>query len=238
MHGSVLQNKKYIKFANENTVEVITVSSLEKGIDAGDKKAGTYKETGPDGKEVEYLVSWPGLTLEDMKKLGSSKARSYNNTGGIPHVAIVNPWTLEAFDGWNGGSAGKIMDAVDEAKKVLQKEHGKGLSRKTLQKFRDDEADVRKELAAGDFRKAWTEYRKFQKKVQGEADPIVKMGEELYKDLLAATEKKLDEIEAMHGRGETKEAERELRMLARYLKDTPLEEKANELMKKFDPPEA
>ena len=151
MLGSVLQNKKYMKFASERTVEVIAVSALDSGISKGDARAGTYKAKDENGKEVEYLVSWPGLTIADMKKLSRSKAPGYNDTRGIPYVAIVNPHTLEKFAGWNGGSSGKIMDAVDEAQKALKKEYGKPVSRKDLMKVRKEENKVRKLLKAGDL---------------------------------------------------------------------------------------
>ena len=32
MHSAVLQNKKYIKFASENTVEVMALGSLDDGV--------------------------------------------------------------------------------------------------------------------------------------------------------------------------------------------------------------
>jgi len=87
VHGSVLQNKKYIKFAYENTVEVLALSRLDEGIQKGDKRAATY--SGDDGKE--YMVGWPNLTAADISSMCSSKAGSYNNTGKIPFTCIVNP---------------------------------------------------------------------------------------------------------------------------------------------------
>ncbi|MHC4732446.1 MAG: hypothetical protein ACYS6Z_17900, partial [Planctomycetota bacterium] len=70
MHGSVLQNKKYIKFASENTVEVMALSRLQEGIQKKDRKAATYKAK--DG--TVYLVQFPNLTVADIGKLRSSKA--------------------------------------------------------------------------------------------------------------------------------------------------------------------
>ena len=236
MHSSVLQNKKYIKFASENTVEVVAVSRLDQGIQKNDAKAGTYKAKDENGKQVEYLISWPGLTVEDMKKLRSSKAPSYNDTRGIPHVAIVNPHTLEKFDGWNGGSSGKIMDAVGEAKKVLQKQYGKSISRKSLVKVRKEEAKVRKELDSGNLGKAWALCAGFEKKVAKKGAAFVAIASKLKSDLVEATGKKLDELEGLVARDETKAAERELRSFIRYLKGTALEQRANDLMAKIKPP--
>ena len=114
MHGSVLQNKKYIKFADENTVEVIALGRLQEGIDKKDRKAETYedKKTG-----AVYLVEFPGLTVEQMLALATSKAGSYNNTGKIPYTAIVNPHNEEEMSYLPGGISGKqLMEAVEEAK--------------------------------------------------------------------------------------------------------------------------
>ena len=68
MHSSVLQNKKYMKFAGDSTVEVIAVSSLDKAISKKDPKAGTYDGMVEGGKEAKFLISWPGLTVEDTLK--------------------------------------------------------------------------------------------------------------------------------------------------------------------------
>ena len=237
MHSSVLQNKKYIKFANQNTVEVIAVSRLDQAISKNDPKAGTYAERDKNGNEVQYLVSWPGLTVDDMKKLSRSKAPGYNDTRGIPYVAIVNPHTLEKFDGWNGGSAGKIMDAVEEAKKKLQKEYGKSVSRKDLMKVRKDEAKVRAPLAKGDLGKAWTLYAGFDKKISKKGKAFAKISEDLKAELLKLTETRLDELERMISKGDLKQAEKELRTLARPLKGTPLEERLTKLAAMVKPTE-
>ena len=238
MHSSVLQNKKYMKYAFENTVEVIAVSSLESGIQKGDARAGTYKAKDENGKEVEYLVSWPGLTLADMKKLNSSKIRSFNDTRGIPHVAIVNPYTLEKFDSWNGGPSGKIMDAVDAAKKIMKKEYGKPVSRKDLIKVRKEENKVRKLLKEGDLAKAWTLYAGFAKKVSKKGKTFQELSKKLEADLLAASDKILTELEAAAARGETKQVEKELRKLARPLKGTALDERVNKLAESVKPVES
>ncbi len=112
MHGSVLQNKKYIKFHDENTVEVISLGSLESGIEKGDKRAGTYTAKDAAGNEVEYMISWPGLTKDDIGKLRSSPAGQFNKTGRIPYTSIVDPYTGKEMVVIKGATSGKIMDAV------------------------------------------------------------------------------------------------------------------------------
>jgi len=238
MHSSVLQNKKYMKFAGDSTVEVIAVSKLDQAIQKKDPKAGTYTGMEDGGKEVEYLISWPGLTVADMKALSRSKAPSYNDTRGIPYVAIVNPHTLEKFAGWNGGSSGKIMDAVKEAQKSLTKAHGKPIKRKTLNKIRKEEAKVRATLSTGDLGKAWTAYATLAKKVAKQPDAIKAIATKVQADLLVASEKKLTELEGLVARGETKAAAKELRGFARSLKGTPPEARAQALADKIKPPKS
>ncbi|MFH0944691.1 MAG: hypothetical protein V2A76_05790 [Planctomycetota bacterium] len=92
MHSAVLQNKKYIKFADEGTVEVISLGGLEKGVEKGDKKAATYTQK-VNGEDVEFLVEFPNLTVEEMVALNRSKASSYNDTGKIPFTALIDPFT-------------------------------------------------------------------------------------------------------------------------------------------------
>jgi hypothetical protein len=107
MHSALMCNKKYIEFANENTVEVISLDRLQEGIEKKDRKAETY-EAKVDGQTVKYMVEFPGLTVEDMLALASSKAASYNKTGKIPYTAVVDPWTLTAQELNGGQGAGTI----------------------------------------------------------------------------------------------------------------------------------
>ena len=74
MHSAVLQNKKYVKFSNKSTVEVISLSGLDKAVKNLDRKAKTYKGKDAGGKEVELMVAWPNLTYDEIMALRSSKA--------------------------------------------------------------------------------------------------------------------------------------------------------------------
>ncbi len=126
MHSAVMQNKKYIKFANKHTVEVISLQDLQKGIDAKDRKAATYKVKGSD---TEFLIEFPGLTVEDMLGLHKSQASRYNNTGKIPYTAVVDPHTQkEVGHGYRSSRA--IMEAVDEGQRRLAKRNAISLSGK------------------------------------------------------------------------------------------------------------
>jgi len=227
VHGSVLQGKKYIKFASENTVEVIALGRLDEGIKKNDRKAATYKAK--DG--TEYLVEFPNLTVADIKKLRSSKAGSYNNTGKIPYTAVVNPHTLEEMENLKGGYSGKtLMGIVTTHKKALSKEYGKSLSRKVLTKVRKQERDIQTELEKEAYSKALAATGKLEKSVAKQPDALKEMVGKIKEGVLAACGKKLDSLEALIGRGAKAEAAKELGPLARALKGTSLEERAGELL--------
>ena len=229
MHGSVLQNKKYIKFASENTVEVMALSRLDEGIKKNDRKAGTYKAK--DG--TEYLIEFPNLTVADIKKLRSTRAGRYNNTGKIPYTAIVNPHTLEELENLKGGYSGKtLMEIVTTHKKALGKEYGKSLSRKSLTKVRKQERAIQAELEKESYSKALAATAKLEKSVARKPAALIEMVGKIKAGVVAACARKLDSLEALIGRGAKDEALKELGPLSRALKGTSLEERAGELLAK------
>jgi len=231
VHGSVLQNKKYIAFSEENTVEVLSLSRLDEGIEKKDKRAGTYKAKDVDGTEKEFMLGWPNLTAEEISHLNGSQAGTYNKTGKIPYTAIVDPYTLEEMDNIKGGyGAGTLMDLVAAKKKELEKAHGKGISRKTLGKVKDADAAIRKELADGNLAKALSDSAALQKKVAKEPPAIIEMAEKTNADVLEAAKRQLDDVEAMINRGEKADAAKQLGSLTRALKNTSLEERALALL--------
>ena len=231
MHGSVLQNKKYIKFADDNTVEVLVLDRLEEAIEKEEKGAATFKGKDEDGQEKEFFLGYPNLTLEDIKGMRSTKAGSYNNTGKIPYTAIVNPHTLEELENIKGGYAGKtLMDIVTTHRKALAKEHGKSLSRKVLTKVRKQEQAIQGELQKESYAKALSATAKLEKSVAKQPAALIEMVGKIKADVVAACGKKLDSLEALIGRGAKAEASKELGPLARALKGTSLEERVNGLL--------
>jgi len=233
MHRSVLQNKKYISFHEENTVEVIALGRLQEGIDAEDQKAETYTAKDDQGNDVEYLVEFPGMTVKDMLDLSRSKAGSYNNTGRIPYTCVVNPYTLEEMESWSGGQSAKtIMESVKAHKKELEDQYGPSTSRKVLNKMREEAADVRASLAEGDHWKALTSTEKLAKSAEKYGPGVQKLVSDLQGEVLGATGKRLDELEAMLGGEDAAKAEREIKKLARALRGTALEERAAALEEK------
>ncbi len=219
MHRSVLQNKKYMKFADGNTVEVISVSSVPKP-NSGDKRVATYK--GKDGND--YMVEWPGLT---HKQLSNSNG-GFNKSGKIPYVAIVNPHTGEEFVGFNGGSAGKIMDIVSELQKEMEKEHGKGVKRSTLRKLDKDKAKIAALLAKNKVRDALSKYSAMAKKA-AKSEALQNYIKDSLDGILKVAARNLSKAEGLIEQGDPKSAGKILRPLVRALKDTPLAERAADL---------
>jgi hypothetical protein len=229
MHSAVLQNEKYIKFAEKHTVEVITLNRLQEGIDKGDKKAETYEARLPDGTEVEYLVEFPGMTVAEMLALDTSKAGSYNDTGGIPFTAIVDPHTEKELQRWSGGQAASaIMEAVKEHRKTLVKEHGEGISRKQVQDLGATEQAAAAAVAAGKFGDAFGALKKLgdeQAWPQSMKDRVAVCK----KKVMDAAAQKLAELETL-AQSDPAGAKRELSKLATALKGTDLEGRASELL--------
>jgi hypothetical protein len=229
MHQSVMCNKKYIDFAKDNTVEVIALQRLDEGIEKKDKKAETY-EAKVNGKTVEYLCEFPGLTVAEMLALNGSKASSYNDTGGIPYTCLVNPHTLEKITHWSGGgaSAGTIMDAVTEAKKALVKEHGKGIARKDLKTLSDAEEVAAAKLEKADFSAAIDALGKVAPKAEKWPETLKTRLEAAKTKVVEEATKALDAIEAAKAEDPAK-AKKDLAALAPKLRGTGLEQRAKDL---------
>ena len=208
MHSAVMCNKKYIEFAGENTVEVISLDRLDEGIEKKDKRAETY-EAKVNGEKVQYMVEFPGLTSEQMLALHKSKASSFNDTGKIPYTCLVDPWTETQITHWSGGqSAQTIIEAITEARKTLTKDHGKGVARKDIRVLTDAEEDAAAKVAKGDFAGGLDLLAKVNTKAEKWPDSL--------KERLTASRAKIVE-----------QAEK---ALAGKLKGTGLEAKAKEML--------
>jgi hypothetical protein len=232
MHSSVMCNKKYIEFANEHTVEVISLDRLEEGVQKKDKRAETY-EAKEDGKPVQYLCEFPGMTVEAMNAMRSSKAGTFNQTGKIPYTCIVDPWTETELKNWGGGqSVQTIQDAVLEAKKALAKDHGKGASRKDVKAIADAEKDAMAKAEKGEFAAALDAFGKLSGKAE-------KWSESLKDRLKASKQRVVDAAQAALDKvAETKaenaeKAKKDLTTLIGKLRGTGLEDKAKELLAGF-----
>jgi hypothetical protein len=229
MHSAVMCNKKYMEFAAENTVEVLCINRVQEGIDKKDKKAETY-EAKVDGKVVNYMVEFPGLTVEEVLALDTSKGASFNDTGKTPYTCVVDPYTETKITGWGGGQgAGTIMDAVTEAKKKFAKEHGKGVSRKDLKLVTDAESEAGAKVTKGDYAAAIDRISKLDAKTDKWSDSLkerVKAAKTKVVDAATAALSAIEEKKAT----DPAAAKKDLATLSGHLKGTGLESKAAELL--------
>jgi hypothetical protein len=234
MHGSVLQNDDYIKFARENTVEVISLGRLKEGVDKEDKKAAQYDAEDEAGQPVKYMVEFPGLTLEEMYALNTSKAGTYNDTGKIPYTAIVDPHTGEQLKALPGGrAAGQLMEAVEEQKKVLNEKYGPSLSRSVLESVNECKKECSEIAADKGAGKALVQFEKDTKKLAKEGDKIVAMLDEIKATLLTKAGEELDAADALIDEGDFGGAKKILSSLSSPLKKTDLGSRVSELYEKI-----
>lgn len=228
MHSAVLQNKKYIKFADENTVEVIAMGGMEEAARQNKPKAGTYTKK-VNGEDVEFMVEFPNLTLEEMVALRKSKASSYNDTGKIPFTALINPHNEEEITRWSGGLSGSsIIDAVKEASKNLQQDHGKGIRRKTLSELAEAEVSSQELTSDGDYTKALEGLDKLGRSAQEWPEGMQSRLATARQQVIAAAEKELSDIEALID-SDAREATSRLSKIRMKLRGTGLEDQAKEL---------
>lgn len=234
MHSAVLQNKKYIKFASQNTVEVMVMSGLEGGIQKKDRKAATYESVDESGKKVEYLVEFPGMRVEDITGMTRTKAASYNDTGSIPHTAFVDPFTLEKLEGIKGGaSAGQVTDAAEAAMKIIRKQNGKAeFSRKDIAKIDSAAAKVQKELGRSRLDKALSAVRKLEKSAKSWPELAQGRVAKIKQVVLDAASAQIDEYEKL-GESNPRMAKTKLAVLGGRLKGTELEARVKDLIAKM-----
>ncbi len=234
----MLQNEKYIEFAEDNTVEVLCLQEVDKGMkDASQKaKSGTYEAKDETGKTVTYLKEYAGMSVEHLNTLNSSPAGQYNDSGFNPYIAIVDPHTLKKMKGLTKGSAaGGLMDAVAEAKATLNKEHGPSMKRSTLLKFQAGVKAVEESLTKGGSAKALGEYRKLEASIAKEPQALKDEAKKLEEKLLDAAKSDLDKADGFIAAGDMKAASALLKPFASLLKGTDLEARLKELLEKTKP---
>lgn len=228
MHSAVLQSKDYIKFADKSTVEVISLGSLQQGIDAKDRKATTF-EGERDGQKVELLTSWPSLTVQEMLDLNSSPGGQFNKTGKIPYLSIVDPFTQQEVSNILGGTSGKtIMTAVKEAQKKLTQEHGRGVSRDELNDLTEAERSVVELTGQGEFAKAIDALEKGSKNLQEWPQALQDRVAKARQQIVAGAEQALAGVETLV-ETDPVAARREISKLQSRLKGTGLEGRIDEL---------
>lgn len=236
MHGAVLQNKKYIEFAEDNTVEVIALQRLDEAMGKekpDDPRIAQYDGVDESGNPVKFMLQWPGLTLEQIGTLNRSPAGQFNDTGGIPYTAFVDPHTGKKLRGLSGGkSAKQVMETVEAVKAELEAQHGKGIKRSELKKFEAEAAKTREVLKDAGAAKAFAAFSKAEKLAAKAGEAMQKRSADLLEEILKVAETELDAASEKIDSGDLAGAKKDLNSLARPLKGTRLEERVNELQDK------
>jgi hypothetical protein len=228
----VLQNDKYMEFAADGAVDVIAEQDLDKAVDKKDRRVETYDAKDENGKPVKYMKEWPNMTFEEMVACYKSPAPAYNDTKGIPYVAIVDPYTLKKMRGFNDTSSKSLIEEIKAATATLQKEHGPSVKRSTLSKVKAGVKDVEAVLAKGGPAKAMPDLRKLEGQVAKEPDAVKNLVKEAETKVLEAAKVQLDDAEAKLAAGDVKAASAILNPLASPLKGTELAARVKELQDK------
>jgi hypothetical protein len=232
----VLQNEKYIAYADENTVEVISIGEAEKGInDPKDLHGGTYDAKDENGNPVKYVREFAGMTIEQLNALAGAPEAQFNKTGGVPYVCLVDPWTQKEITRIRAVSLGGIQKAVEEARAQLVKEHGPWVKRSTLKKVREDVKSIDASLALpkGGLVKALTDLRKLQAAIAKEADSVRAETKAVVEKVDEAAKVQLDDAEAKIAAGDVKGAKDVLGPIASLLRGTDFEARVKELQDKL-----
>jgi len=231
VHRSVLQNKSYIRFAAQNTVEVICMEEIDKAVREKPSTIATYKFKDAYGDVEDYLVEFGGLTLEELKGLSNTTAVvAFMEGGKIPYTAIVDPHTGKAIEAMKGKPTVKSLSAaVLRARKILTEKHGRGISRKQWNALGAAEVSVDLLLADGKHAKAIAtqvkvaaQFKRPPAVVKNRLDALRAGIEKDVANYLDACEKK--------GKLDSK-ARAHLATIARALGDTPLAKRAVMLAK-------
>lgn len=233
----MLQNEKYIAFANDNSVEVLALGELDKGMaNPKDRRNEQYDAKDENGNPVRYLKEFAGCTVEQLNALNSSPAGQYNKTGSIPYVGIVDPHTLKEMKSMKGGAAaGNLMDAVIECKETLNKEHGPSMKRSSLKKFQAGVKAIDEQIAK-DAAKALAELRKLQTSIAKEPQALRDEAGKLEEKVLDAAKADLDKAEGLIAAGDLKAATAVLKgYKGLFEKGSELDTRLKALMEKTKP---
>jgi hypothetical protein len=233
----VLQNEKYIAFAEDNSVEVLCFGELDKGMaNPKDKRNEQYDGKDETGNPVKYLKEFAGCTVEQLNALNSSPGNQYNKTGKIPYISIVDPYTLKEMKGFRGGlAASGLMDAVTETKTALNKEHGASMKRSTLKKFKASVKSIEDQIGKG-ASKALADLNKLKDSIAKEPESLKTEAGKLEEKVMDAAKADLDKAEGLIGSGDTKGATTILKAYnGLFEKGSELETRLKTLMEKTKP---
>ena len=243
MHRSVLQNGAYIRYANQNTIEVISMEELEKALQMGHSAVKTVEHVDAYGDKSDVLVEFPGLTLDDLDGTSNGKPIEFMDGNRIPYTAIVDPHTQKLMEGIKGKINGKQLIAkITPHAEALKKKHGPGVDRKLWNRAGQVEIQLDLHLGRGEFDKAVKAYTGFVaaiKKHDADEPHVLKSRREtMLESVTTDLGKRIDELSGLVSRASTKNEKRKaqkdakrLARIARQLGNEELAAKAEDLAK-------
>ena len=233
MHRSVLKNPAYGKFAAQHTVEVITMEELDIAVAKESRNIKTYKDKDPWGEEQDYLIEFPGLTLDDLRDLSSSDALNYMQGNRIPYTAVVDPHTLKEMEGLRGVKTAKeLMAAITLHRKALLLQYGKGVERKLWNGVGKGLIRIDVHLGKGEIAEAMQLYRKLEAETARKPEVLKKRVRPALEVIVDEAGLRIDAIERSMVEGKAKSAKAELTKLKGALAGTPLVKRIEALLKK------
>ena len=226
MHRSVLQHKGYIDLARRDTVEVSSMEELDRAVEAGEYLE-TYTVKDAYGDEVKHLVRFPGLTVDQLRDLSNGPAIEFMEGGRIPYTAIVDPHSGDQMEGVRGVvSAVDLMALVRKHGKALETKYGKGIERDLWDRVADGAVQADLNLGEGRIAEAMGVWRRLAELTVRQPEVLQRKVEAVKEVVLASAAERLDALEK---EADAAKVRKECKELARALRDTDLEARAQEL---------
>ena len=185
----MLENKKFVAWANENILVVVGHSEENHPTEIEDDK----------GKKEPGCPLYVGMTCEEHRAISRECMSppegipAVKNTGRMPNTWLVSPsGEVTAFEPADQQSAGKIEEIIAEA----QKGAGKHLTYKKYEKYRESFDEVDKALGESDLKGALKALKKVEKDTKKLPEGMVG---EIDKRVESLNAKAVEAFEALKG---------------------------------------
>ena len=192
--------------------------------------ARTERREDAYGEKQDYLVEFPGLTLDELRDLSDSKAINYIEGRAIPYTAIVDPFTMKQLAGARGVVRTKQLTALIQTElKGLRARHGPGIDRKLWDAVLKSQTQIDLLLGKGKLHAALGVYRDLASQTRGRPEVLRRKAALSLECILDEAAKRLDKMEERIKQGEGRKLAADLRRLGRALAGTALEKRARAL---------
>jgi len=234
VHRAVFDNKAYIEFSRKSCVEVMAMQDIERALAEKPKRAATYRTKDAYGDEIECFVKFPGVTIDQLRRLIEGPALEYMQGPLMPYMGVVDPHTLETIGGVKRGepyTASHFIAAIKPHVEALQEKYGTGVTRKAWDGVRDGVVKVDVALGRNAISLAMAVYREMVKLAGARPpDALQRRLDSTRGVILGDAATRLDAIEARIAKGEGAKVKSELARLAKALAETKLEKRAAALL--------